>query len=388
MMLACTLFFSISQLLWPSLWSEKIVDLGATIDRTTFCDKIERRERILDQGSFSKPKVMTEAKKDESFPIYKLAQASTKNRFLCGPRVLIIGAMKCGTNTVGQILRKHPRVKLNTCDLKQDANCDPQHYQGSTSGGFWGMHGFTHLYNRFRKDDFWIDVYTNILSSGEKDGANDIIGESISIDKSPSYFNTDLHPGVELRVRDMLPHAKIIITLCDPTGRLYSHFHHNRRADSRSFEKFYNDRRISVPSNFSEFVALFDEESVVCQNQPLFCDEHRSLYLRLGEYHKDLQKWRNAFGDESILVLNMQENQLVQTHKILEHLGSDVLPKAEYPWETMENPTASFVNPMYPGRASGYKEHAKAMQWLKKHYLPHNRILAQAINQPWPLEWS
>jgi hypothetical protein len=38
-----------------------------------------------------------------------------ESKRICGPKVLIVGAMKCGTNTLGHLLAKHPRVKVNSC---------------------------------------------------------------------------------------------------------------------------------------------------------------------------------------------------------------------------------------------------------------------------------
>ncbi|KAG9292169.1 hypothetical protein G9A89_000600 [Geosiphon pyriformis] len=38
------------------------------------------------------------------------------------------------------------------------------------------MHGFSHFYNRFPKDDQWIDVYAHILPSDERDTNQDETG--------------------------------------------------------------------------------------------------------------------------------------------------------------------------------------------------------------------
>ncbi len=381
-MFACILLFLIPKR-HLSLLQREGRDEKRAIKQTNVCDKIKIRGGSLAWTS-SEQSPSRETKKNYPQPINE----TTIERSVCGPRALIIGAMKCGTNSIGQILRKHPRIKLHTCNRINDKLCDAKHFQGSTKGHFWEMNGFTNLYNQFQANDVWIELYAQMLPSDEKEGVPDIMKDRIKVDKSPTYLNTDLYPGVELRAHKLLPHAKIIVTLCDPAGRLYSHYHHMKRVINEKFEEFYHDWSVPVPSNFSEFVALFVDNSELCQKQPAFCDLHRKMYLSLGEYHRHLDKWREAFGEKNILVLNMLEDQLVQTHRILEHIGSDVLPKTEYPWEKEKEVKAYYVNPTYSGRASGYKEHANAMQWASEHYKPHNLILAEAIGQSWPLKWS
>ena len=44
---------------------------------------------------------------------------------------------------------------------------------------------------------------------------------SVTFEKAPSYLSTHAWPGVAQDVKRMLPHAKVIFTICDPTPRLY-----------------------------------------------------------------------------------------------------------------------------------------------------------------------
>lgn len=43
--------------------------------------------------------------------------ADTALTHICGPRVLFIGAQRCGTDTVADLLLNHPRVVVNQCSL-------------------------------------------------------------------------------------------------------------------------------------------------------------------------------------------------------------------------------------------------------------------------------
>ena len=53
--------------------------------------------------------------------------------------------MKCGTNTLGQLAAKHPRVKIDRCQAGNE-DCNPIAFQGSASPhtGIWEGNDFTH----------------------------------------------------------------------------------------------------------------------------------------------------------------------------------------------------------------------------------------------------
>ena len=73
---------------------------------------------------------------------------------VCGPTIIIGGAMKCGTNTLANLLAKHPRVKLKTCQfpvwargLERLLYCNDTFAQGRVENGevvrVWETHYFT-----------------------------------------------------------------------------------------------------------------------------------------------------------------------------------------------------------------------------------------------------
>ena len=52
--------------------------------------------------------------------------------------------------------------------------------------------------------------------------------QTMTFEKSPSYLDSLLWPDVPARMKELLPHAKIIFSLCNPAERLYSEFKHTR----------------------------------------------------------------------------------------------------------------------------------------------------------------
>jgi hypothetical protein len=317
---------------------------------------------------------------------------------ICGPRILVIGAMKCGTNTIGTLLSHHPRVKISRCTNRK-ANCDPLHFLAGKTA-IWESHGLSHKYNQDRPnyianyakkfpvtDEYEVITYPN--------GTSTVGRGSLTFDKSPSYLNTDIFPNIAYRAKQLLPHAKIIVSLCHPVERMYSEFHHNLRTRSRTgYEQFFTNQNITMPTNFTELVNFMTNTSKVCIDNPNFCEFIRRDRLRTGHYYEHIMEWRNAYGAEHVLVLHMSDTNYHKMKQITSFMDP-YLPDHEYPWdrlllENSEETTSSkqFVNTAYDGRSTGSVEHIQVWEWLQQYYHDHNIALATEINADWPLEWN
>lgn len=77
---------------------------------------------------------------------------------ICGPRTLIVGAMKCGTNTIGTMLSHHPHVRLNRC-TEDKPKCDLDHFMAGKAS-VWEGHGLTH--------DFVLDAHNFVAKYAQK----------------------------------------------------------------------------------------------------------------------------------------------------------------------------------------------------------------------------
>jgi Sulfotransferase domain len=317
----------------------------------------------------------------EVSPCDKLPQGESE---VCGPKVLIIGAMKCGTNTIGDILQKHPRIKLTTCreqrllGLIEQEDCTPDRFQAAKRDVVFEGHDFTH--HMMREPETWLQKFAKRMPV--TDGIN-----SITFDKSPSYLNTNIFPEVARTAKHYLPSAKIIASLCNPAERLYSEFHHLVERTLDEFNQFYHDNSVDPPTDFQSFVNMFKPDDPTCKENPLFCEKHRKIRLHTGEYLISLLPWYEAYGHENVLVVDMDDDPTNITKKILQHVGSDLMPESEYSWE-QATPTVKFANEAYQGRDSSYEEFSGEMQWLEQYYASHNHDLANYLGADWPRTWN
>ena len=241
---------------------------------------------------------------------------------VCGPQIIIGGAMKCGTNTLGNLLAQHPRVKLRTCEFPAWAKglgrlkyCNDTFAQGRTVNGkvvrVWESHYFTH--RTANNPDAYMDHgspnlkwFANLIA--HTDGQRDI-----TFEKAPSYLDLHEHPHVAEHIKRMLPHAKIIFSVCDPAERLFSEFNHVMKWEAADFRQRFLEIGTQPPRTFSEFISLLGEASDFCRpgtkTRP-YCQAIRRQYHQKGAYAANIDKWFGVLGRENVLVLDMMANQV------------------------------------------------------------------------------
>jgi Sulfotransferase domain len=307
----------------------------------------------------------------------------TSETHICGPRVLIVGAMKCGTNTIGHILHKHPRVKVNECEASRFEDCNMTAFQGSRHGDVWEGNDYT--IGRAMHPDDWMATWTERLPW--TDGVS-----SISIDKSPSYFNTAKWTDLTRFMHELLPNSKVIVTVCNPAERAFSVFHHYMDKDttaSETWKKRFIEHGFPNVKTFDDFADFLFLE---CGNSPnkYFCSTMKKEILQYGEYAKRLQPWYESYGKDNVLVLNMNEDNVQKAQKILSLVGSSTLPPEEYPWEELndESERVAFKNSHYEGRSSAFTQYPESMAKLTQHFILHNQELAEILGEDFPLEWN
>jgi hypothetical protein len=315
----------------------------------------------------------------------RIVRKHREETHICGPKILIIGAMKCGTNTLGQILQKHPRVQVNRCHgggLYRD--CNVITFQGAPTDHFWEGNDIT--VHRANHPDDWFRTWMQRLPW--TDGVH-----SVAIDKSPSYANTAVWDDVANKVHELLPSAKIIMTICNPAERAYSEYHHYHDRDGpnaldwkEKFQKHGFGEAVDHFDNFTDFLFL-PENSTRCQETSRdFCHEYKKVVLGNGEYDTHIQAWRQAYGHENVLVLNMEEDNTRKARRIMDHTG---LPSDEYPWKQLqEESDASYKNSAYAGRSSLPEKFPESMRKLQAYFAPHNEAVAKLLNDDFPLEWN
>ena len=299
---------------------------------------------------------------------------------ICGPKVMIIGSMKCGTNKLAELLLQHPRIKLNSCNLSNtQGGCNQGLFQAALKQGLvFEGNDFTHI----RRDDpdGWLNNYGKRLPL--TDGIS-----TMTFDKSPSYMDIPFFPDVAKTARKYLPNVKIVATLCNPAERLFSELNHLLNSNREGFNQFYHDNDVTPPADFSSFVDLLKPENPICNEKNGFCESNRMQYLKKGEFLNNLRPWYEEYGEENVLLVDMSQDPTIIVENLLDHVGSSVLPISEYPWEDVRT-HAVFSSSAYEGRSSAYQYFNEDMKWLERYYEPHNDELASKLGKDWPRKWS
>ena len=261
---------------------------------------------------------------------------------VCGPQVLIIGSMKCGTNTVGKLLRLHPSVALKIGGPGDKA-------QGGTTD-IWEIHHFTHQGLFVGKNPFSLESRKNYAKYiAHTDGVR-----NITFDKSPSYIDSQFHTGIAAAAKRQLPHARIVASVCDPAKRFWSHYNHLKRYNMTSH----------LPSSF--------EEVVKAAIHPVSSDVGKGMF-EVGLYAPHILDWISEFGPEAILIVTqdeLQENQSQVAHRLIRHVGLplDTYPVIEKPWKEFQNDLSSYRRDDIPEEPAKllYQAYEPSLRWLRE----------------------
>jgi Sulfotransferase domain len=242
------------------------------------------------------------------------------------PDFLIIGAQKCGTTFLYNLLCQHPYV--------EPAATKEVHFFDTnfTKGVEWYRSRFS--------------------PPTQKEGRKVLTGES-----SPYYI---YHPHAARRAAQVVPGTRLIALLRNPVDRAYSDYNHKAREGRESL-------------SFEEAIAA-EEERLRGEKEKMLADEgyaspnyRKFSYLSRGVYVDQLKEWRGYFDEEQLLVLKSEdffENTQAGFERSLAFLG---LPH----WET---------------RVSGERNEGEyeqmnpaTRQRLEDYFEPHNKRLYEFL---------
>jgi hypothetical protein len=185
------------------------------------------------------------------------------------PDFVIIGAQKCGTTFLYQLLVQHPQVK--------PAFAKEIHYFDLN----------------FRKGDNW---YRSYFPLQMRNGRKYITGEA-----SPYYL---FHPHAPRRASAIVPDAKLIVLLRNPVDRAYSHYQHQVKhvegeaRETLTFEEAIEAEERILPGEVRKMIQDENYESM----------SHRTRsYLRRGIYIDQLLVWSSFFQRKQMLILKSEE---------------------------------------------------------------------------------
>ena len=297
---------------------------------------------------------------------------------VCAPRIIIGGAMKCGTNEMMRLLALHPRVKFNLCDPSKDKmGCNPKKYQG---GAYDGKEEIWEFPTRGFAND---DLSEFVQRFPDVDGST-----NITADKSAGLF-LKVSPS---KLRSVIPNTKFVMTVCDPAERIVSHYYHLSRDETvrenskRRFAK--KAPNVGLPPTFDDFVQTMDGTSDACTANEKSCESLREQFTQHGYYYEAIKKWNQYYPKESFLVLNMELSSNEKVRRLLEFAG---LPLEEYPWGA-EDGERKYVNngnlSKYSGRSQEWNKYPKFMNHMSGLYKESNAKLSELIGEDFPIHWG
>ena len=120
------------------------------------------------------------------------------------PTFIVIGAMKCGTNSLHRYLKLHPQICMSSTKEPNYFVEEKNYAEG-------------------------IDWYQSLFKDSTK-----ALGEC-----STNYSKRPFFQGVAQRIQAVLPDVKLIYLLRDPVERIISHYRHNF-AEGSTHQSFEN----------------------------------------------------------------------------------------------------------------------------------------------------
>jgi hypothetical protein len=263
------------------------------------------------------------------------------------PQLYVLGAPKCGTTALYEIMRLHPNFAPPFFDIKelnflQDIpDFNPYDYKGGVKMLFDFFFGAWKGPRSYRK---FFPLVSEMKAIEKKTGHHAITGDFSPI--------TLYCPKAAERIQQMSPDAKLIIMLRNPVDRVYSEYNmfaERTRMEPRTFEKAIEDEL----NHFSIRHFVID------------------TYLRRGIYEPYIQTYFKHFDRSQIHFVRSEDffsNTPAAFADILEFLGLPREGCGVAKKDVYKNGT-DYKIPMQEG----------TKKFLYDYYQPHNQRLYELI---------
>ncbi|MEM7455712.1 MAG: tetratricopeptide repeat protein [Planctomycetota bacterium] len=182
------------------------------------------------------------------------------------PSFLVIGAMKCGTTTLFEMIEQHP-----LCLTAMDKEI--QFFQFSNLPDQWYLEHFPR-----------VSSFPGFFTG----------------DASPGYYAADIVD----RVKNLLPEIKLIFIQRDPAKRAISHVRHNNVCGITGASVRAAIHRID---QLEEELCTAPETAEKTLLDICFRKRKHNLYLALGCYELLLRRWKRSFSAEQLLTLDLSD---------------------------------------------------------------------------------
>eukprot|EP01104_Vermistella_antarctica_P016972 TRINITY_DN5919_c0_g1_i1.p1 TRINITY_DN5919_c0_g1~~TRINITY_DN5919_c0_g1_i1.p1 ORF type:complete len:496 (+),score=124.46 TRINITY_DN5919_c0_g1_i1:318-1805(+) len=274
----------------------------------------------------------------------------------CGPFLVGLGAMKCGSTSFLLYMMEHPQLKHN-----KFKRAGEQHY--------FSFH--------FKKP---IQSYLDTMASFTEENYKG----RVNIEKSPSYLIT---PGTARKMKKSLPDVNLVVLLRDPVDRAYSHFAFwddkgVNKKDNLRFEQAITKDMNYMTNNCSALRTNNINEgwrwSDITSCYPTPTSFNHFGYVQRGVYVDQLMMWFSVYPREQIYIIKSEDmfaNPELELQKATRWLGL-----TNYDWK--------LANLKAKNTSSNDKtERDPAMvKMLQDFYRPHNHRLSKLLGRD--LTWG
>ena len=274
----------------------------------------------------------------------------------CAPRVIIIGTMKCGTNTLGAILSHHPDVALNRCAGIHCAGVPQkqrkQHWQGTLDK----------KHDLVWEQPFPVGPNATLRGYARLLAQNDATNV-ITFAKYPGYMDIGA-PGHNI-IAALMPNVRVVGATCDPTERAYSELHHTVR-HGQAWEHLFTRAGVPWSTNFSEVVGQILPLAPRCIANSKLCARLRAHTIDKGLFAERFAPWRKVLGMKRVLVTRMEDSREQTTVALLAFAG--LRPMAGQSHKSSSSLSPSFANKAYGGRSEVWTKHAATTRLLADYF--------------------
>ncbi|MDZ7790913.1 MAG: sulfotransferase domain-containing protein [Xanthomonadales bacterium] len=254
------------------------------------------------------------------------------------PDFLIIGAMKCGTTTLFKMLEQHPGfLPPVTKEI---------HYFDSPLNNARGQAWYRAHYPSER----------DMQAAEKRLGHAPLTGEATPAMSAPMYARN---------AAELVPDARIIVSLRNPVDRAWSHYQH--------YQRHPKPDPLDFQSALERELSWLAEGNTITEDNFLRLSPtaHRLGYVLRGRYVEQLEKWFEYFPKNQFLILNFErwvQDPASAARRVAEHVG---LPAAKL------NATRS--------NQGGYQKSMPqaCRDLLTEYYRPWNRRLFDMIEEEW-----
>jgi hypothetical protein len=245
------------------------------------------------------------------------------------PRVIVVGAQRCGTTTLYRVLSEHPDIVRPTFSK-----------------------GIFYFDINYAKGARWYRGHFPVAALARRRVAGP---EPVAFESSGYY---SFHPLAAGRIGRDLPGVKLVLMVRDPVERAYSAYKHE---SARGFEtETFEDALALEPSRLEGEV-----ERMVADPSYISFDHRHHAYVTRGQYAEQVERLQGAVGADNVYVMDADDffaDPVSQVEQLFDWLGLT-------PW------TPSKVEQWNARPGDGLTPELRAR--LREHYEPYDQRLAE-----------